>query len=118
MESIILYVIICSIGLFCIYLLIKELNTSKRIGKLTEFVHGDIFSDRFHHVLANYFLDENNVRYLLDPIAPMLQSMINNSSMMKSKDLSHSQKINPPKKKNLALNSNLVTLSSGIHLFV
>ena len=75
-TSIVSFVLIGLLILCCVYLIIKEMNTTKRINNLADFVHGDAFSDRFHHVVANYFLDENNVKYLTDPISPLIQEMV------------------------------------------
>jgi hypothetical protein len=73
---IVTFVLIGLLVLCCLYLIIKEINTTKRINNLADFVHGDAFSDRFHHVVANYFLDENNVKYLTDPISPLIEEMV------------------------------------------
>lgn len=112
-NIIVCYVFIGLITLFCIYLLVKELNTVKRITKLAEFVHGDVFSDRFHHVLSNYFMDENNVKYLIDPITPLIHNIIitNKTNETKATSPQNPQKDQTP-------DSNLISLGKDLHLFL
>ena len=108
--------------LCCVYLIIKEMNTTKRINNLADFVHGDAFSDRFHHVVANYFLDENNVKYLTDPISPLIQEMVAkyvcNQYTHPPQDMKNTETKNKAESEDEAETEIKTIGSSGIYLFL
>jgi len=70
------FIITALLGLFTLYLFIHGMNLSKQVSQLADFVHGDVFSDRFHHMLSNYFSDENNTRCLTDPMTPLVADLV------------------------------------------
>jgi len=116
------FVLIGLLMLCCVYLIIKEMNTTKRINNLADFVHGDAFSDRFHHVVANYFLDENNVKYLTDPISPLIQEMVAkyvcNQYTHPAQDMKNTETKNNAESEDEAETEIKTIGSSGIYLFL
>ena len=115
-SSIICLVLLGLLALFCGYLFLKTHNTSKRIVQLTEFMHGDVFSDRFHHVLSNYFLDNNNVKALMDPITPIVSDIV--SQQIKQTYLSNGNNNNNNSRQGPDTDQHLRTLHSGINLLI
>ena len=75
-HTIISYVLIGITLIGCVYLFVKDWVVEKKINRLTEFVHWDLFSDHFHHVLSNFFMDETNTKFLIDPLLPVLQQIM------------------------------------------
>jgi hypothetical protein len=98
---------------FCVYLFLKVHNTSKRIVKLTDFMHGDVFSDRFHHVLSNYFLDNGNVKSLLvDPITPIVIDIVSQHVKQQTRQTRQTRQAPDTPTKNVQM------VSKDVHLFL
>ncbi len=107
------FVLIGLLAVFCGYVFLKEYNTSKRIRQLTDFMHGDVFSDRFHHVLSNYFLDDGNVKsLLLDPITPIVIDIV--SQQVKQRTL-EAPRLRPSPDTS---STDIQLVGQGVHLFL
>jgi hypothetical protein len=68
----VLYCMIVILVFVCGYLLFKIINVSSDVRVLEQFLAGDVFSDKFHQVIDNYFTHENNLSLLVHKILPLI----------------------------------------------
>ena len=75
-ESIVAYVccaIAIVLALFCLF---KILNLTRKINSVSDFINGEAFSTKFHSLLANYFSDSKNTKFVFEPIVPFMKDIL------------------------------------------
>lgn len=121
-HIILTYVMMGIIFLGLMYLVLKYMNMNKKITRLNEFVHGDVFSDNFHHGVSQYFADKDNTKlYLLDPLMPVIQNVVQQAIKYQIKELTQRPKIWPEfgddERKPQKSEAELIQISDDIFLF-
>jgi hypothetical protein len=59
-----------------IYCLFKNINLSRKINSVSDFINGEIFSEKFHSILSNYLSNPNHAKLLLEPLLPLVNEII------------------------------------------
>lgn len=75
-KEIVVYVCTTCSVLISLFALFKCLNLSRKINSVADFINGEIFSIRFQSMLSNYFSDEKNRRFVLEPMVPWLDEVL------------------------------------------
>ena len=68
----ILYGLIVVLFLVCAYLLFQQLNAAASVKTITRFLDGDVFSNKFHNVMGNYFAHSENLDLLVNQLLPLV----------------------------------------------
>ena len=68
-------VLYCLFGLLLLlfaFVMFKVFILTTKVKTISTFLDGQVFSERFHHVISNYFSHSNNLDMLMDQILPLV----------------------------------------------
>jgi len=72
LHQIVLYCLFGVLLLLFAFLLFKIFNISTKLKLISTFLDGEVFSERFHNVIDNYFSHSETIDRLMDHVLPLV----------------------------------------------